>query len=297
MSSTPTQIVSKTQLTFKAIKTFVNELNENFGASNHSLKLYHRLLEKTTDTHLQSIEKHIDAFRLFCLQNQEAILNKDLSKLNTEHQKVLYSTKVYIDIGSIFRSTDKETSEVIWKHLLTIYALIDPTAKAKEILKQSTSGKEGDLFSKIFSKVEEHVSNNQTTNPLEFATSLLGSGVLNDIISDMDSGVKDGSLNLGKIIGSVENLVKSLPNDGSATGNINPNNILNMFQSLGLNSNTTNDALPDLSNINLGSILSTILQPPSPQTTTSSPIPASPIPDFKNEKIVIEEVIKEEEKK
>ena len=34
-------------LTFKTINDFVNELTEIFGGSNHSLKLYQRLLDKT----------------------------------------------------------------------------------------------------------------------------------------------------------------------------------------------------------------------------------------------------------
>ena len=46
-----------------------------------------------------------------------------------------YSDKVFINFSDIFKESDAETSNVIWNHLLTISALVDPSSKAKEILK------------------------------------------------------------------------------------------------------------------------------------------------------------------
>ena len=68
-------------LTFRAISTFTNDLSEIFGGENHSLKLYQRLLNKTTITHEKAISKHIIAFKNFCVSNREAILSKSLDKL------------------------------------------------------------------------------------------------------------------------------------------------------------------------------------------------------------------------
>jgi hypothetical protein len=67
-------------ITFKAICTFVNDLSEIFSNENHSLKLYDRLIKKTTLSHDKAISKHIQAFKIFCKENRDAILNKDLSK-------------------------------------------------------------------------------------------------------------------------------------------------------------------------------------------------------------------------
>ena len=50
---------------FKAISNFTTELGELYSKQQRSLKLYSRLINKTTITHDNSIKKHIDAFRKF----------------------------------------------------------------------------------------------------------------------------------------------------------------------------------------------------------------------------------------
>ena len=61
---------------FKAISNFTFELVELFSKQQRSLKLYGRLINKTTIVHDKSIKKHIDAFRSFCITNRDAIMNK-----------------------------------------------------------------------------------------------------------------------------------------------------------------------------------------------------------------------------
>ena len=82
-------------LPFKTINDFVKELSELFGSTNHSLKLYQRLLDKTTINHEKSIEKHIEIFRTFCVKNRDMILNKDISKLSHLDCKEIYC--IYIE--------------------------------------------------------------------------------------------------------------------------------------------------------------------------------------------------------
>ena len=88
-------------LTFKTINDFVKELSELFGSTNHSLKLYQRLLDKTTINHEKSIEKHIEIFRTFCVKNREMILNKDISKLSCT-SSVSNSSICFCSIFTIF---------------------------------------------------------------------------------------------------------------------------------------------------------------------------------------------------
>ena len=73
-------------LIFKTINTFVNELSDIFSAQNHPLKLYQHLLDKTTVNHEKIIEKHILAFRKFCISNRELIMSKNI---NSTYQFVL----------------------------------------------------------------------------------------------------------------------------------------------------------------------------------------------------------------
>ena len=179
-------------LTFKAISTFVTELSENFSEKNHSLKLYSRLINKTTLSHDTAIKKHIEAFRIFCFENRDALENKKVELF--VKTTVEYSSKVFIDFTSIFKEADSETKNIIWKHLLTISALVDPAGKAREILKNNKESKEANFLSDILEKVETNVTPN--SNPLEAISSIMSSGVFNDLITGMNSGIQNGDLDL-----------------------------------------------------------------------------------------------------
>jgi len=255
MSTTNYELIA-----FKAISEFTKELCENFTSKdkNHSLKLYEHLLNKTTLTHEKAIKKHIDAFREFCVSNREAIANKNLSLL--VKKTVVYSSRVYIDFNNIFKDADTETSNIIWKHLLTISALVDPAGKAKEILKNNTDSKEANFLSDIINKVESNV--NPNSNPLEAISSIMSSGVFNDLITGMNSGIQNGDLDLGKLMGTVQTMCTSLSSDInlSSDSNDNPMNMINSLMSnMGASASGGGDGtMPDLSNISnlLGPMLS-----------------------------------------
>ena len=252
-------------IAFKAISEFTKELGEIFTSKdkNHSLKLYEHLLNKTTLTHDKAIKKHIEAFREFCVSNRDAIKSKNFSLLIKD--KVVYSTRVFIDFTSIFKEADRETTAVIWKHLLTISALVDPAGKAKEILKNSSSTKEANFLSDIIEKVESNV--NPNSNPLEAISSIMSSGVFNELITGMNSGIQNGDLDLGKLMGTVQTMCSTLTSDinngNPPGGNDNP---MNMINSLMANMNTGGgtsggvEGVPDLSNITslLGPMLTTL---------------------------------------
>jgi hypothetical protein len=220
-------------LTFKTITDFVKELNELFGSTNHSLKLYQRLLEKTTISHEKIIEKHISVFKKFCVQNRDMILSKDITKLSVKESKVEYSDKVYIDFSSIFKSADKDTKNVIMDYLLTISALVDPTAKAKDILKKDEKSKEADFLSSMIEKVEENVNVN-SANPLEAVTSIMNSGIFTELLSNMNNGIHDGSLDLGKLVGTVEKLCNTMAPKDKSSGDGNNVNFSQLLQGLNL---------------------------------------------------------------
>lgn len=255
MSNTNYELIA-----FKAISDFTKELCENFTSKdkNHSLKLYVHLLNKTTLTHEKSIKKHIDAFRDFCVSNRDAITDKNPTLLAKKN--VVYSSRVYIDFGNIFKDADIETSNIIWKHLLTISALVDPAGKAKEILKNNKDSKEANFLSDIINKVESNV--NPNSNPLEAISSIMSSGVFNDLITGMNSGIQNGDLDLGKLMGTVQTMCSSLSSDinPSANSSENPMNMINSLMSSmgGSISGGGDGAMPDLSNITnlLGPMLS-----------------------------------------
>ena len=248
-------------ITFNAISNFTKELNDNFGSKQRSLKLYCRLINKTTISHEKPIEKHIKSFRDFCIANRDAITSKDITKLVQD--RVQYSNRVYIEFKSIFNSADNETKDVIWKHLLTISALVDPAGKAKEVLKQK-SGFEADFLSNIINKVEENVDPN--ANPMEAVSSIMNSGVFTELIGGMNNGLQDGSLDLGKLMGTVQGMVSSLGSqvgeDGQGADAMNMINSLmgHMMKNLDNNNDNDNDNYnDDMQMPNLASLMGPML--------------------------------------
>ena len=196
-------------IAFKSICNFVNDLESEYGKRHKPLKLYKRLINHTQISHDNAIRKHINLFYDFCVSNRDAIISQDTGKLS--QTKIAYSDRVFIDMEYIFKISDNETRPVIWKHFLTISAIIDPTGKAKEILKKSfedgkTGKDESEFLANIISKVESSVK--PDANPMEAVASIMQSGIFTDMMSDLGSK----KLDLGKLLGAVQGMVSSLGN-------------------------------------------------------------------------------------
>ena len=240
-------------IAFKAISNFTNDLFEVFGDLHRPLKLYSHLINKTTISHDKAIQKHIEAFTSFCIANRDAISKKNIKDLS--QSKISYSERVYIDMKDILKHSDLQTTETIWKHLLTISALVDPTGKAREILKEQANkednnGGELDFLSNIISKVEEKVDPN--SNPMEAVSSIMQSGIFTDLVNGMGNGLQDGSLDLSKLMGTVQNMVTKLSDDaGDKEGGEQAVNMINtMMGSLNAGAtqsdNKDSQPMPDL---------------------------------------------------
>lgn len=234
---------------FKAISNFTKELGELFGNRQRSLKLYCRLIDKTTLSHDASIKKHINAFRTFCITNRKGIVEKNVNLFSVS--KVFYSQRVFIDIVEIFKLADSSTSTVIWEHLLCISALVDPAGKAKEILKENlASGKTGDsetnFLTDIIDKVEANIDPN--ANPMEAVSSIMQSGVFTDLIAGMNSGLSDGSLDLQKLMGAVQGMVGKL---GEQNGGAPNDDAMKMLTTMmgNLPGGGAGEGVPDLANM------------------------------------------------
>lgn len=106
---------------------------------------------------------------------------------------------------------DLETTNVIWQHLLVITNSVDPSEEAMEILKKSLEEKsnEGAFLSNLVQKIEKNVDPN-SSDPMAAIMGLMSSGVFTDLISNMNSGMQDGSLNIGKLFGTVQGMMSSM---------------------------------------------------------------------------------------
>jgi hypothetical protein len=213
-------------ISFKAISTFINELVEVFGDDQHQLKLYARLISKTTIAHDTAIKKHVEAFRKFCINNRDSFLKSDHSLFVDPY--IVYSDNVKVDMKEIFEKSDKSTSKVIWKHLLTISALVDPSGEARRILKESNiQGAETDFLSNIIGKIEDHVDPN--SNPMEAISSIMNSGIFSELIGGMGSGLQNGTLDISKLMGTVQKMVSTL-SPPSENGTMPPLDLSSMMK-------------------------------------------------------------------
>jgi hypothetical protein len=219
------KIAKKTS--FRAIKSFVKDASSIYGEDFHELKLYNHILERTDDEkHKVATDKHLKVFCDFCIDQRSALLEKNIIKL--EKVKIYYSTKIYIDIGGIIKVADDDTRNAIWKHLLTISALLDPAAKAKEILKNDVSN-ESNLIADIIKKVESNIDISEKANPLEAVSSLMDSDVFGDLIAGMNSKLQDGSIDLSKLLGTVEKLCSKIEGDDGGSDGKNLFSMLKNF--------------------------------------------------------------------
>jgi hypothetical protein len=209
-------------LIFKAITQFVSELNQEFGSKYKNIALYNRLLERTGIVHVGPVNKHIDCFRVFFERNQKAIEEQNPAAFT--ETKISYSDRVFIDLVQVLKHSSKENSKIIWQHLLTIWGLIDPTSQARKLLHDIThesdskdSSNEEDFLSNIINKVEQSVNKDKidSNNPMAAIGTLMQSGVMTDLVSGMQKGLSDGSLNVGKLMSSVQTMIGKL---GSSKG-------------------------------------------------------------------------------
>jgi len=237
-------------LAFKAISSFIKDIAEEYGDSIHSVKLYNHLLTKTTLQHTKAIEKHYNLFKEFCVTNRNAIEKTSVDDLQSTY--IEYSENIKVDISEIFKQATKQNTEIIWKHILTISAIVDQSGEARRVLKELSSNKEGainenDFLTDLLDKIETVVDPN--ADPMSSISSLMSSGVFTDIITGMGNGLQDGSLDLNKLMGSVQGLVTKMnpPGDGSSTdGGTPPVDMSGMLNMLGpmLNQAGNTDSIP-----------------------------------------------------
>lgn len=210
MSST-----DSTVLIFKCLCNFIRDLNDSFGTQQKSLLLYAHLVENTGIIHEEPIRKHIRCFHDFVKANENAIMNKNTSLM--VDPTIRYSDKVFIDMEDVFGRADASEKEVIWKHLVTLLAILDPSSQAKKLLleeqerKKSSgeTGNEEEFLSNIINKVGSQIDPS-TANPAEMMTSLMSSGIFTELVDNMNQGLSKGDLDLGKMIGSLQSMMGSL---------------------------------------------------------------------------------------
>lgn len=198
---------------FNAIKEFVYELS-NLYQNDKQIGLYKRLLDAMTDTDDKYITKHINAFSVFFSNYRDEVLS--MAEFPREACIIYTPGRIYIDVNKCIHKGTGEVKTAIYDHLLTIFALVNP--KDNDVLSKlesinpikevvvPTGTKEEQFVSNIMGKVEKTLETTGTTdNPMSAITSLLASGIMNDMTDGFKKGIESGEFDTKKLIGTMKN--------------------------------------------------------------------------------------------
>ena len=202
---------------YKCIKTYVNNLDECYGEDLVNIRLYNNLLKKTTSSHTEAIAKHIKLFSDFCDVNEKIILSNEYN--NLVNSKIKFTENVYLDVNEILEMCDDNSEKKnMWKHLQLMCSVNNPSINAKEILFQKETS-ETNFLKNMMDKVESSVENMDSSNPMEAITGMMSSGVFSELVGSMTSGLQSGDLNIGNLLGTVNEMVGSMNIDEGGVPN------------------------------------------------------------------------------
>ena len=224
-----------TEKKFTTLKKFVHEMSSFFN-DDLAVKLYNHLLRKTTLKNRVPVSRHIELFTEFCTANRKHIVEGDVDFVQ---KRIEYSSRVYIDFAKIFADFSKddcaeETKSVLFDHLLVLSMVFDSESSASDIIKSRTSSTQGELkelfddnpfLADMMKKVESQVK--PGANPMEAMTEMMSSGLLQELVSGMQDNIEKGNLDMNQLMGSVQRMTASLPQEQLAA--LNP--MLQMAQS------------------------------------------------------------------
>jgi hypothetical protein len=214
---TPLEETSKYRLTeqelslFSNITNFIEDLSGCYD-NLKSLRLYNRLLEKTNFRHLTSIRKHNSLFTAFYMKNKSAIMNKDVNSIVGD---ITFNSKIYLGVSRLITNAPSaDIRNAIWNHLLKISSIIDPTNNAESILRNLTrgEGKEEKFINGMVDSIQGLGLEENNSNPMEAITTMMSSGIFNDMVTSMNSGIQSGDLDLSKMMGMMSGLMTHMGN-------------------------------------------------------------------------------------
>tara|TARA_Y100000389_G_scaffold58938_1_gene54941 strand:+ start:9956 stop:10768 length:813 start_codon:yes stop_codon:yes gene_type:complete len=212
---------------FTTLKKFVHEMSCFFN-DDLAVKLYNHLLRKTTMKNRVPVARHIELFTEFCTANRKHIVEGDVNFAQT---RLEYSSRVCIDFAKIFADISKddcaeETKSVLFDHLLVLSMVFDSGSSASEIIKLKNKSPQGELkelfddnpfLADMMKKVESQVK--PGANPMQAMTEMMSSGLLQELVSGMQENIEKGDLDMNQLMGSVQRMTASLPQEQLAALN------------------------------------------------------------------------------
>ncbi len=219
--------MSSTEPNFKAfgkILAFMNALNDAFSTDFPEVKKYYSLVKCTKLDNNSVINKQNKIFEDYCMKNFDAIKSNNLENLVSDD--IVYNDKIKFNLKSIVAGADKNSQDVICKHLQVILCLFHPDEDIKSSLAAAKSeSKEDDIFNSIIASVEQQYSN--TSDILSFDQALSdvkSNGLYDNALNKISQGVATGELDMEKLMNSAFGMISKIKeeaNDPQINGIVN----------------------------------------------------------------------------
>lgn len=220
---------------FQTIVDFVTNLHECFGIKNETFRpliLYNRLVQHLSFKDDELILQHLKAFKTFCVENREAIRNRN-TQLN--HPKIEFSERIYINMHDVFHRADEETTQVIWQYIFAISAYLDPENNTKQLLQtlQTTdntmpAGLPMDMISGLMNNLGSEMGGTGDADPMSLISGLMSSPLFSQLLGSLNT--KD--MDIGSLIQSMSGLVNNVKSEIEKSDDPNIKNLLDMVSSM-----------------------------------------------------------------
>lgn len=244
MESLETEDVCSSNITFKAIKDFVEDLVSVFGsgAGKTPLGLYNRLISHVEGKDsIQGVDKYLSGFKAFFSEYNSNLENTDVLQTLPRDTYIKYgeSDRVYLEIQKyIYQSRSKpDQLETIRRHLLTIKASISKDENALVALEKSpvldiSCGDDPetlfvqDQIEKIKKAFEN--TNIDKSNPMSVVMALASSG----IIQNMIAGLQNSNFDLEKMLKGLNKTLAELMGIDDGDENFDLNGFTTLIQQM-----------------------------------------------------------------
>ena len=207
---------------FQRITNFVGALAEMYAESNHDVAKYNYLLEQTnpgSTANAGAVERHITAFEQFFEENANELQTQTAPFASP---LISYSDNIFIDMNEVLSNATINDTETIWKHLLLLWAFVDPASSARTTLQgyrdyleeeksrrdplhdlRNDDSKEGEFMRNIIGEMGD------SENEMGMITSLLNPQRMMSIVGQVASGEIDAKKLMGMTMGMVNKVQNS----------------------------------------------------------------------------------------
>jgi hypothetical protein len=193
------------EIIFNKCFKFVKELDNVFGQDIPEIHLYYRLMNDGAK-HEKALRTHAMKFYQSLSPVHEAIRDYNIVDVP---ERIAFSSRVYIPLKRCLIESDTATQNIIFNHLQIILMLLDPSDSElknqvkQEIEKELNKDNETKFLESFMGDVEESLSGQEFSDPMQATVSLLKSGFIFNLANKIGAGIEQGNISLDKLVSKV----------------------------------------------------------------------------------------------